>query len=271
MSHVEPRKAVTMATLMKRKHEGQKISAVTCYDAAFARILDSSAVDFVLVGDSLGNVILGLEDTIPVTVDDMVHHSRAVSRALTKPFLCADLPFLSYATVDRALASAARLFQEGGAQAVKLEGGEAILPQVRALTGAGIPVVGHLGFTPQSVHAIGGYRVQGRGDAAKALLEDALALQEAGARLLVLEMVPAAVAAEVTKALSIPTIGIGAGVDCDGQILVLHDMLGFNADFHPKFLKTYADLATIITGAVNRYDQDVKQGLYPGAEHSFQE
>jgi 3-methyl-2-oxobutanoate hydroxymethyltransferase len=271
MSHVGERKMVTLSTLNARKSKGEKITAITCYDSAFAKLIELSPVDFVLVGDSMGNVILGQDDTIPVTVDDIVHHTRAVSRVLKTPFLCADMPFMSYATVDRALDAAQLMFQKGRAHAVKLEGGAEITPQVRALTAAGVPVVGHLGFTPQSVHALGGYRVQGRGETGKKLVEDAKALVEAGVRLLVLEMVPAPLAKEITKIIPIPTIGIGAGPDCDGQILVLHDMLGFDETFRPKFLKTYQSLGELTKQALAQYDSDVKTGQYPAAEHSFQE
>lgn len=264
---------VTIRQILNAKAEGRKLSAITCYDAAFARLLDQSGVDLVLVGDSLGNVILGYEHTIPVTMDDMLRHGAAVARALSKPFLCLDMPFLSYnLSVEQALANAGRLVQEAGAQAVKLEGGRTISAQVRAIVEAGIPVVGHLGLTPQSVHAMGGYRVQGRGAAAaEALLEDALALQEAGAFALVLEMVPVGLAAKVTQALQIPTIGIGAGPDCDGQIIVLHDMLGFDEAFNPKFLKKYANLGRDICEAVKAYDRDVKSGAFPAAEHAFKD
>lgn len=260
-----------MRTLQKRKLDGQKISMITCYDAAFAALIEQTSIDTVLVGDSLGNVILGLKDTLPVTMEHMVHHTAAVSRALRRPMLVADLPFLSYnLSTEQALRNAGRLVQEGGAHAVKLEGGLAVLPQVKAIVAAGIPVIGHLGLTPQSIHSLGGYRVQGRGEQGKELLEAAKKLAEAGASALVLELVPQALAAEVTRALSIPTIGIGAGPDTDGQVLVLHDLLGFHSEFTPKFLKKYANLGEIVVKAVGQYDSEVKSGHFPGPEHSFQ-
>ena len=241
MSKYTQSAAVTVSQIVQAKAAGKKISSITCYDAAFARLIEQTGVDLVLVGDSLGNVMLGYDNTLPVTMDDMVHHTAAVTRILRRPFVCADMPFLSYnVSVEQALTNAGRLVQEAGAQAVKVEGGASIAPQVRALVQAGIPVMGHLGLTPQSVHAMGGYRVQGRGaDAAKRMMDDALTLQEAGIFSLVLEMVPAELAGRITEALKIPTIGIGAGPKCDGQIIVLHDILGFDEEFNPKFLKKY--------------------------------
>jgi 3-methyl-2-oxobutanoate hydroxymethyltransferase len=264
---------VTVSQIVGAKAEGKKISVVTCYDSSFARLVDQSPVDCVLVGDSLGNVMLGHDSTIPVTMDDMVHHTAAVARVLTKPFLVGDMPFLSYnVSVEQALMNAGRLVQQGGAQGVKVEGGRAIAAKVRAIVDAGIPVMGHLGLTPQSVHAKGGYRVQGRGDAAaQALLDDAKALEEAGAFAVVLEMVPRALAAKVTAALKIPTIGIGAGPDCDGQVLVLHDILGFDESFNPKFLKKYANLGKVVRDALLAYDRDVKGGAFPSDEQSFKD
>ena len=243
MSKYTQSEAVTVSHIVQAKAAGKKISSITCYDAAFARIIEQTGVDLVLVGDSLGNVMLGYDNTLPVTMDDMVHHTAAVTRILRRPFVCADMPFLSYnVSVEQALTNAGRLVQEAGAQAVKVEGGASIAPQVKAMVQAGIPVMGHLGLTPQSVHAMGGYRVQGRGaDAAKRMMDDALALQEAGIFSLVLEMVPAELAGRITAALKIPTIGIGAGPKCDGQIIVLHDILGFDEEFNPKFLKKYAN------------------------------
>lgn len=268
----KPARRVQVQDLQKAKALGRKLATVTCYDAAFARLIEQTAsIDLVLVGDSVGNVILGQQDTVSVTLDDMVHHSRAVASKLKTPFLCADMPFMSYrASVEQAMLGAARLMQEGRAQGVKLEGGEEIVPQVQALVAAGIPVIGHLGLTPQSIHALGGHKVQARDQAdQKRLLSDAHALQEAGVSALVLELVPAPIAAEVTSQLSIPTIGIGAGADCDGQILVLHDLLGFNPEFRPKFLKTYAQLADTVTGALQSYADEVRSGAYPSSEQSF--
>lgn len=273
MSKYSQKGSITVSQIAQAKTERRKLSAITCYDSSFARLIDQTPVDIVLVGDSLGNVMLGHDSTIPVTMDDMVHHTRAVARVLTRPFLCADMPFLSYhLSNEQALANAGRLIQQGLAQGVKLEGGRAVAPQVAALTAAGIPVMGHLGLTPQSVHAIGGYRVQGRGEGAqKALLDDARALEEAGVFSLVLEMVPQALAAKVTAALKIPTIGIGAGGSCDGQILVLHDILGFDEDFNPKFLKKYANLGKIVKEALHSYDRDVKSGAFPTGDQSFKD
>jgi 3-methyl-2-oxobutanoate hydroxymethyltransferase len=244
---------------------------VTCYDSTFARIIDRSEIDIILVGDSLGNVVLGYDNTLSVTMNDMIHHTAAVSRAIERVFLCADMPFMSYqVSQDEAVRNAGRLVQEAGAHAVKLEGGKAVCSKVSAIVAAGIPVMGHLGLTPQSIHQIGGFRVQGRGsDARRALVEDAKALELAGAFALVLEMVPAELAADVTKAISIPTIGIGAGPACTGQVLVLHDLLGFDADFNPKFLKKYLQLGPMMQQALTMYHTEVLSGQFPAAEHSF--
>lgn len=273
MSRYTEKAAITVSQIVQAKAEKRKLATITCYDSAFARLIDQTAIDLVLVGDSLGNVVLGHDNTIPVTVDDVVHHTKAVARVLTKPFLCADMPFLSYnVSVEQALTNAGRMVQEGGAQGVKVEGGRGIVPQVKALVQAGIPVLGHLGLTPQSVHAMGGYRVQGRGQAAaQALIDDAKALEEAGAFGIVLEMIPAELAGKVTAAVKVPTIGIGAGPKCDGQIIVLHDILGFDEQFNPKFLKKYANLGKLIREAVTAYDRDVKSGAFPSDEQSFKE
>lgn len=273
MSKYTQKGSITISQILAAKVEKRRVSMITCYDSAFARLIDQSGIDIVLVGDSLGNVMLGYDSTIPVTMEDMLHHTKAVARVLTRPFLCADMPFLSYnVSIEQALTNAGRLIQQGLAQGVKLEGGRSIAPQVKALVNAGIPVMGHLGLTPQSVHAMGGYRVQGRGDAAQsALLEDAKALQDAGAFSLVLEMVPADLAAKVTAELKIPTIGIGAGPKCDGQVLVLHDILGFDDGFNPKFLKKYAQLGKTVREAIQAYDQDVKSGAFPTDDQSFKD
>jgi 3-methyl-2-oxobutanoate hydroxymethyltransferase len=273
MSKYTQREAVTISQILAAKQSGSKLSAVTCYDSAFARLIDHTSVDIVLVGDSLGNVMLGHDGTVAVTMNDMLHHTAAVARVLKRPFLCADMPFLSYqVSTEQALTNAARLIQEGGAQGVKVEGGRPICPQVKAIVQAGIPVMGHLGLTPQSVHAMGGYRVQGRGnDAAQQILDDAHALQDAGIFALVLEMVPERLAERITASLHVPTVGIGAGAKCDGQILVLHDILGFDSGFSPKFLKKYANLGDTVQQALDAYDRDVKGGVYPGPEHSFKE
>lgn len=262
--------SVTLADLQAKKSSGEKISVVTCYDAAFARLVDQTNMDMVLVGDSLGNVVLGYDHTIPVTIEDMVYHSRSVARILRKPFLVCDMPFGSYVTPEDAVRNAVRLVQDGGAQAVKLEGGRSVCAQVKKIVENGIPVVGHLGLTPQSLHSLSGYRVQGRGiDAQKAMLEDALALHKAGVAALVLELVPEGLAAKISQALPVPTIGIGAGKACDGQVLVLHDLLGFDEEFTPRFLKRYANIGQIVVNALNDYVKDVKEESFPTQDHSF--
>jgi 3-methyl-2-oxobutanoate hydroxymethyltransferase len=266
----EPRKKVTALKLRDMKEKGEKIAALTCYDAAFAQLLEQSPVDITLVGDSMGNVVLGYDSTIPVTMDHMIHHTAAVSRRTRRSFLVADMPFASYnISVEQAVTNAARLVQEGGAQGVKLEGGIEILPQVEAIVNAGIPVIGHLGLTPQKIHALGGFRVQGRGDAGEQLFAAAKRLEGVGICALVLELVPQTLTQRLTDALKIPTIGIGAGPHADGQVLVLHDMLGFDSGFQPKFLKQYADLNKSITEALAGYCRDVKASEFPSAEHSF--
>lgn len=262
---------VTIQQFARKKERGEKISMITCYDATFARLVDASDIDAVLIGDSLGNVIQGHPNTLPVTVDDIVYHTRAVTRAAERVHVVADMPFGSYQVSRRqAVENAVRLVQQGRAHAVKLEGGARVAEAVSRIVQMGIPVMGHLGFTPQSVHGFGGYRVQGREDeAALALLEDARALEQAGAYAVVLEMVPAALATQVTAEVSLPTIGIGAGPGCDGQILVLHDFLGLDDRFNPKFLKKYRDYATDVRAALNEYCADVGAGRFPADEHSF--
>jgi len=273
MSRYTEKGGVTVLQILKSKVEKTKISAITCYDSSFARLVDDSGVDIVLVGDSLGNVMLGYDSTIAVTMDHMVHHVAAVSRVLKKPFLCADMPFLSYhLSPEQALENAGRLVQQGGAQSVKLEGGAEVAEAIRRITAAGIPVMAHLGLTPQSVHSMGGYKIQGRGiDASDRMIEEAKIVEEAGAFAIVLEMVPAGVAKKVTASVGIPTIGIGAGPDCDGQILVLQDMLGFDDGFNPKFLKKYANLAKTIRDSLSAYDKEVKSGIFPSSDHSFKD
>ena len=261
----------TVATFLKMKQENQKISMLTCYDYTTAKIIDSSNVDAVLVGDSLGNVVLGYEDTLSVTMNDMITFSAAVARGCKQKLVVVDMPFMSYqVSVEKALENAGRLMKEGRANAVKLEGGRSIIAQVKAIVDAGIPVMGHIGMTPQSVNAFGGHKVQGKTlEAAQKLIDDALALQEAGVFSIVLECVPAKLAALVSEKLSIPTIGIGAGAQCDGQVLVYKDMLGMYQDFSPKFVKHYANFAKEMTDAFNQYDEDVKQGAFPALEHTF--
>jgi len=267
------RPAVNVTDIVAAKAAKRPVSVITCYDAAFAKLIDQTDIDIVLVGDSMGNVVLGFKNTLPVTVEHMIHHTAAVSRGLTHPMLIADMPFMSYnLSVEQALTNAGRFVQEAGAHGVKLEGGRNVAAAVKAIVDAGIPVRGHLGLTPQSVHKLGGYKVQGRGEeAAKELLADAKALEEAGVFSIVLEMVPAALAAKVTRTVSVPTIGIGAGPDCDGQVLVLHDILGFDPEFKPKFLKKYADVGRIVREALTAYDKDVKSRAFPAAEHSFKD
>jgi 3-methyl-2-oxobutanoate hydroxymethyltransferase len=244
---------------------------VTAYDYPSALLADQAGMDMLLVGDSLGMVVLGYQSTVPVTMDEMVHHTRAVMRANPAALVVADLPFLSYqASVTDAVYNAGRLVKEGGADAVKLEGGRAMVPMVRAIVDAGIPVMGHLGLTPQSVVQLGGYRVQGREkDAADRIAADAEALVEAGVFSLVLECVPADLARRITAELPVPTIGIGAGPDCDGQVLVYHDLLGLFDRFQPKFVKRYVNLGEAIVKALADYREEVRQGKFPGEEHSF--
>lgn len=261
----------TVATFLKMKQEKQKISMLTCYDYTTAKIIDSSNVDAVLVGDSLGNVVLGYEDTLSVTMNDMITFSAAVARGCKQKLVVVDMPFMSYQiSVEKALENAGRLMKEGRANAVKLEGGRSVIDKVKAIVDAGIPVMGHLGMTPQSVNAFGGHKVQGKTlEAAQKLIDDALALQEAGVFSIVLECVPAKLAALVSEKLTVPTIGIGAGAQCDGQVLVYKDMLGMYQDFSPKFVKHYANFAKEITDAFNQYDAEVKQGVFPALEHTF--
>lgn len=249
----------------------RKIVALTAYDASAAALVDASGVDVVLVGDSYGMVALGRGDTVGVTLDEMITAARAVTGAVSSALVVADMPFMSYETGIRdALKNAARLCVEGGVRAVKLEGGNAVLPQVAALVGAGIPVMGHLGLTPQRAAVLGGFRVQGKtAEAAAALMRDALALQKAGCFSMVLEAVPAALGEKVSRRLAVPTIGIGAGAGCDGQVLVYHDLLGLFERFTPKFVKQYARLAPVIREAVAAYANDVRSGVFPGPEHGF--
>lgn len=262
---------VTIHSLKRLKQIGQKICMVTAYDATFAHILDQSGADVLLIGDSLGMVIQGHDSTLPVTMDQMVYHSAAVARGTKRAHVVADLPFMSYqVSTQDAVRNAGRLISEGGAGSVKLEGGAEFADTVRAIVRASIPVMGHLGLTPQSVHKMGGYVVQGRDeDQARQLVEDALALEAAGAYALVLEGVPLELARTITQKLSIPTIGIGAGRHCDGQVLVCYDLLGMNPDFKPKFVKRFADLHGSITGAAKVYFDEVRQGAFPDDDHSF--
>jgi len=262
---------VTTREIRAMKRRGERIAMLTAYDYPTARLLDSIGVPMILVGDSLGTTVLGYETTIPVTVDDVIHHTRAVVRGASHALIVADLPFMSYhVSQEEALRNAARLIQQGGAQAVKLEGGAIVADTVRRLVDCGIPVQGHLGLTPQSVHQLGGHRLQGRGEgAAQRLLEDARCLEQAGVFSLVLEVIPAPLARTVTQSLSIPTIGIGAGPFCDGQVQVIYDLLGVDPDYKPRHVRRYADLAGIIRGAVTSYVEDVRAGAFPGPAESF--
>ena len=265
------RAPLTVPRLRQMKADAQRIAALTAYDASFARVLDAAGVDVVLVGDSLGMVIQGHGSTLPVTVDDIVYHTACVARGLRSALLIADMPFQSYATTERAIDAASAMLAEGGASMVKLEGAGALLESIRFLSERDIPVCAHLGLTPQSVLKLGGYKVQGREEAAaKKLIDDAKAVADAGADLLVLECVPTAIAALVTRSVAIPTIGIGAGPDCDGQILVLHDLLGINSGHRrPRFVKDFLATGGSIEGAIKAYVDAVKSGAFPTAEHSY--
>ncbi|MBQ9610490.1 MAG: 3-methyl-2-oxobutanoate hydroxymethyltransferase [Lachnospiraceae bacterium] len=261
----------TVLTFAKAKENGEKLTMLTAYDYSTAKLIDGAGIDAILVGDSLGNVMLGYEDTLSVTVDDMIHHGAAVARGAKEALVVIDMPFMSYQTsVYDAVVNAGRLMKEGRAQAVKLEGGVEVAPQIKAIVDAGIPVMAHIGLTPQSINAFGGFKVQGKSEAqAKKLIEDALAVQEAGAFAVTLECVPEKLATLVTKKLYIPTIGIGAGAGCDGQVLVYADMLGMFSDFTPKFVKRFAETGQVMTDAFKAYIKEVKEGTYPEAKHTY--
>ena len=261
---------VTIHTLARRKREGRPVSMLTAYDHAFARLFDEAGIEVLLVGDSLANVVQGLETTLPVTLDEVVYHTRLVARGARRALVVADMPFGSYqASPEEAVRSAIRLVKEGGAQAVKLEGGERVADAIRAIVAAQVPVMGHVGLTPQSVHAFGGHRVQGRGDAGRErVLADARAVQAAGAFAVVLEGMPRDLAREITRALDIPTIGIGAGADCDGQVLVMHDLLGLS-EWSPSFVKQYAGLGAVAIQAARAFADDVAHRKFPGEEHGY--
>jgi 3-methyl-2-oxobutanoate hydroxymethyltransferase len=260
----------TVLSLAAKKRRGERISMLTAYDFAFARIFDAAGIDVLLVGDSLANVVQGRETTLPVTLDEMIYHTRLVERAARRALVVGDMPFGSYqASAEDAVRSAVRLVKEGGAHAVKLEGGEVAREAIARIAAAGIPVMGHVGLTPQSIHQLGGFRVQGRGDAGRErVLADARAVEAAGAFSVVLEGIPAALAAEVTAALAIPTIGIGAGPGCDGQVLVMHDMLGLG-DWTPSFVKQYADLGAQAARAARAFADEVANGKFPAEEHCY--
>lgn len=261
----------TVTTFRKAKENGEKLTMLTAYDYSTAKLMDEAGVNSILVGDSLGNVILGYEDTVSVTMEDMIHHGAAVSRGAKNALVVIDMPFMSYQTsVYDAVVNAGRLMKEGRGNAVKLEGGTDVCPQISAIVKAGIPVVAHIGFTPQSVNAFGGNRVQGKSEAAaKALIADALAVEAAGAFAVVLECVPAKLAKIITEKLHIPTIGIGAGADCDGQVLVYQDMLGMFSDFKPRFVRHFANVGEIMKEAFSAYCKDVATGAFPAKEHEY--
>jgi 3-methyl-2-oxobutanoate hydroxymethyltransferase len=265
------RDKVTVRTLRRMKERGEKITMLTAYDYPMARAVDDAGIDVILVGDSVGMVVLGYPTTLPVTMDDMVHHSKAVVRGVARAQVVVDLPFMSYQVGrEDALRNAGRLVKDGGAEAVKMEGGHEVLESVEALVAAGIPVMGHLGLTPQAYHRMGGYRIQARSpEEADRLLKDAAALERAGIFALVLEGIPAEVARRVTEALAVPTIGIGAGPSCDGQVLVTHDMLGLQEDLSPKFVKRYAQGRQLFVEAMRRYGDEVRAGAFPAAEHTY--
>lgn len=262
----------TVSTFQAAKEKGERLTMLTAYDYSTAKLIDESGINGILVGDSLGNVILGYEDTLSVTMEDMIHHAAAVARGVKQSMVVVDMPFMSYQTsVYDAVVNAGRLMKEGRANAVKLEGGATVAGQIKAITDAGIPVMGHLGLTPQSINAFGGNKVQGKSrEMAAKLIEDALAVQEAGAYAVVLECIPAKLAAIITEKLTIPTIGIGAGAGCDGQILVYQDMLGMFSDYVPKFVKKFAEVGTVMKEGFNAYRDEVQAGTYPAEEHTFQ-
>ena len=262
---------ITISQIKEMKQKGEKITMLTAYDYSTAKIIDEVGIPLILVGDSLGQVVLGYESTISVTIDEMLHHTKAVVRGTKRAMVIGDMPFMTYhISIEDALRNAARFIQEGGAQAVKLEGGVTVAEKVKRIVECGIPVMGHIGLTAQSIHQLGGHKVQGRTpEAAARLLEDARVLEQAGAFAIVLETVPTPLATLITKSISIPTIGIGAGVSCDGQVLVINDMLGSFTDFVPKHAKQYVKLTDIIRKAVTEYDNEVKAGTFPTEKHSF--
>lgn len=256
--------------IFRERKGAEKLTMLTAYDYATAGIIDEAGIDSILVGDSLGMVMLGYPNTVPVTVDEMIHHTKAASRAVKKALLVIDMPFMSYhESVEQAKRNAGRMMKESGADAVKLEGGAKMKDVIRAIVDIEIPVMGHIGLTPQSIHRMGGFKVQGKGEEAKRLIEDAAAVEAAGAFAVVLECVPRQLAKEITETLSIPTIGIGAGPDCDGQVLVIHDLLGMLTGFRPKFVKSYMNLRQEMDGAIKSYIEEVKGGLFPDDARSF--
>ena len=265
------RKKVTITDWQNKKRDGKKITMLTAYDYPMARLVDDAGIDSILVGDSLGMVVLGYESTVPVTMDEMIHHAKAVRRGTKYAFLIGDMPFMSYqVSSEEAIRNAGRFMKEAGCDAIKLEGGDEVLDTTKAIVNAGIPVLGHLGLTPQTISKLGGYKVQGKdAEAANKILQQALKLESAGCFAIVLECVPDKVAKMITEKLSIPTIGIGAGPDCDGQVLVTNDMVGLFDRFVPKFVKQYVKLSTLILDGLKKYKDEVEKGIYPDAEHSF--
>jgi 3-methyl-2-oxobutanoate hydroxymethyltransferase len=271
MSTEKTIKRITTRSLMLLKQKGVKITALTAYDFITAKLLDEAGIDVILVGDSLGNVFQGNETTLPVTMDEMIYHTKAVSKGINRSMLVVDMPFMSYQlSKDEAFRNAGRIMKETSAGGVKLEGGKRVAKAIKKITRDGIPVMGHIGLTPQSIHQFGSYRERGRNEEeALELMEDARVVEEAGAFALVLEKIPSGLARKITESVSIPTIGIGAGPHCDGQILVTPDMLGLNVDFHPRFVRKYAELADEVSGAVKKYIKDIKEKNFPSEEESY--
>ena len=265
------REKVTIRKLQQKKESGKKITMMTAYDYPMAGLVDESGIDTILVGDSLGMVVLGYESTVPVTMDEMLHHCKAVSRGAKRSFIIGDMPFMSYhVSVEQAVENAGRFIKESGCDAIKLEGGSDMAPVVRAIVKAGIPVCAHIGLTPQTATMLSGFKVQGKdAESAQELMESAQNLEAAGAFMIVMECIPDLLAANITEALSIPTIGIGAGEDCDGQVLVFHDLVGLFERFTPKFVKQYINLSSMIKAALVQYKNEVEEGSFPGPEHSF--
>jgi len=265
------RKKVTISDLMAKKESGEKITMITAYDYPTAKMVDQAGIDTILVGDSLGMVVLGYDSTVPVTMDEMLHHSKAVMRAIQYAFVIGDMPFMSYQiSIEKAVENAGRFIKEGSCDAVKLEGGSEVAPVVKAIVGAGIPVCAHIGLTPQTATKLGGFKVQGKdAESARDLINSAKDLENAGAFMIVMECIPDIIASRITEEINIPTIGIGAGKDCDGQVLVYHDTVGLFDRFTPKFVKQYIKLGPMIVGALKDYKKEVEEGVFPGKEHIF--
>ncbi len=265
------REKITIPDILEKKRQGQKITMLTAYDYPTALLVDRAGIDMILVGDSLGMVVLGYETTVPVTMDEMIHHTKAVVRGARFALVVGDMPFMSYNTSEKdAIVNAGRFIKEGGADAVKLEGGTTVQSIVETIVRAGIPVMGHIGLTPQTISQLGGFKVQGRSaEAAKKIIEDAKALEDAGAFSLVLEAIPAEIAERITRTVRIPTIGIGAGISCDGQVLVYQDMVGLFDRFVPKFVKQYSQVGEIMLDSFKQFKEEVEKGIFPGKEHSF--